>query len=101
PESVEPDFTLLDFQGAAGPCLICGQYFMIPYTLWRSVLDGDLTQAWFPRPQGGATIFFEVLPLTLYRVLVDGRFDFDSTANNGFFNVGWRSWAVRGATYLR
>lgn len=102
PPSLDPHFTLLDFQGAAGPCFICGSYFMIPYTDWRAVLDGDLTEAFFPSPQGGTpSIFFDVKEVGIYRVLVDGRFDFDNTTNDGFFNVGWRSWAVRGATYLR
>ncbi|PKN56459.1 MAG: hypothetical protein CVU56_15985 [Deltaproteobacteria bacterium HGW-Deltaproteobacteria-14] len=102
-ESIEPHFTLLDFSGAAGPCFACGAYFMLPYSSWRAVLDGDLNEAWFPINSASSIggLGFAVESLTIYRVLVDDKFDFDHTSNNGFYNVAWKSWAVRGATYIR
>ncbi|TNF32536.1 MAG: hypothetical protein EP329_09775 [Deltaproteobacteria bacterium] len=104
-ESISPHFTMLDFSGQTGPCFACGSYFMLPYSSWRAVLDGDLNEAWFPLPSPAAMdalgLGFSIESLTIYRVLVDDAFDFDHTSNNGFFNVSWKSWAVRAATYLR
>lgn len=103
-EEVSPDFSVLDFGSAAGPCSACGAMFVIPYSEWIAILDGDLTTARFPRmsqmePGGGMS--FGIKDVTLYRVRVGAGFDFDDTANNGFFNVDWRSWATRSLTYFR
>ena len=77
---------------------------MIPYSEWLEILDGDLTTAYFPQmsqvePGGGMSFGFK--DVVLYRVRVGPGFDFDQTASNGFFNVDWRSWAVRGLSYFR
>jgi len=104
PESVAPHFSLLEFGDAVGPCFACGMGFMLPYTRWRSVLHGDLFEASFPRVENvpeGSGLGVGLKSATLYRVRVDGRFDFDHTARNGFFGVDWRSWSARGVSFVR
>ncbi len=103
-EDLSADFSVINIGGAAGPCVVCGAYFTIPYSEWVTVLDGDLSAAAFPDMgmlSGGSTLSQGTKEVTLYRVKVDGGFDFDNTASDGFYNADWRAWATRSLTYLR
>lgn len=98
------DFSVLEFGGETGPCSACGMLFMLPYTAWRTVLDGDLLQADFPNLSGIANAAIEssfVRAITLYRVRTEDGFDFDHTASSGFYGGLWKAWAWRSEAYLR
>ncbi|MFT7581309.1 MAG: hypothetical protein ACI9MR_002984, partial [Myxococcota bacterium] len=104
PPSLEPDFQAIDFGGAAGPCTICGQLFTIPYTEWDALLDGDLTEAWFPASglfPGGGGVTFGFKQVSIIRVKLDRPFDFDQTASNAFSDGQWKSWSTRSALYIK
>lgn len=103
-EGADADFTVIEWGGEVGPCSACGMLFMLPYTAWRSVLDGDLFAADFPNLRGIANTAIEssgVRGVTLYRVKTEDGFDFDHTASSGFYGGLWKAWAWRTEAFLR
>ncbi|MBL8783309.1 MAG: IPT/TIG domain-containing protein [Deltaproteobacteria bacterium] len=100
---LDAHFSVIEFDSQAGPCSACGFLFMIPYTEWRSVLNGDRFEARFPNLQGiaGAVpLASGFRGLTLYRVRSDEGFDFDHTASTGFYGGLWKAWSWRTEAYL-
>lgn len=103
-EGLDAHFNLIDFESAVGPCSACGFLFMLPFTEWRSVIEGGLSRADFPLLDGipGALPMSRGFKsIAIYRVRVDEAFDFDDTAETGFFGDGWRAWAWRFTTVMR
>ncbi len=103
-DGLDAHFSLIDFESAVGPCSACGLLFMLPFTEWRSVIEGRLNRADFPLLDGipGALPMARGFKsIAIYRVRVDEGFDFDDTAETGFFGDGWRAWAWRFTTAMR
>lgn len=101
---LDAHFSVIEIGAETGPCSACGMLFMLPYTAWRSVLDGDLFAADFPNLRGMANTAnptVGVREVTLYRVRTEDGFDFDHTATSGFFGGAWKAWAWRTEAFIR
>ncbi|MCB9727206.1 MAG: IPT/TIG domain-containing protein [Deltaproteobacteria bacterium] len=91
------------FGDQAGPCIICGQQFAIPYTRRNIYARGSSNTLRYPDFSGIAGTSEPPLgqqSMTLYRAWLSDDFDFDEATGAQLDGAGWTSYSVFQRTFF-